>query len=599
MDELQPGALIDERYIVEAEIGRGGMAIVYRVRHAQLGTLAALKLLTMPATSIQKRLMHEGRVQAALQHPNIVSVSDVVVHNNAPGLVMEYVRGPSLDDFLLQRRPTVEQADELAAGILKGVAAAHAHGLIHRDLKPANIMLSITDTGLIPKVTDFGLVKVLEGDSSNSKTRSGVAMGTPSYMAPEQISDAKSVDVRADIFSLGAILYELVSSVRTFDDEDMFKVFSAIVGGNYRPIQEYVPELPERMIAAIDGALIPDRESRIPDVLRLLAVWSGQESADGTKLNENQAPATWGKDFLDDISNMGAGGETTAESLRRSLQGALPTQSPRSVHQTGSTVAPHPSDIAANQRTQSTMAPIPGMLDTLQETQAGPARPDHAPEPEPAPPAKTSSKAMVPLLLIGGLFFVGLMAAGTVGGAMALGMFDDDTPTNVPVDTDPPAPDPVPVPDPTPEPVPTPDPEPTTPEPTTPEPTTPQPVAPTPPPSPVPVAAPQPVPVPVPEPVETPDPVAPVPVAAPVPVDVPDPSPPPKVYVSGGGVTVRFLNSHGTSTIPEKLTAGTYKVVAFFQPQVPTTVGTLSLKNGDSYQVRCSKSQSVCKIKGP
>ncbi|MCB9672087.1 MAG: serine/threonine protein kinase [Alphaproteobacteria bacterium] len=617
MEDLEPGALIDDRYIVEAEIGRGGMAVVYRVRHAQLGTLAALKLLTMPATSVQKRLMHEGRVQAALQHPNIVSVSDVVVHENAPGLVMEYVRGPSLDDFLVKRKPTVEQADELADGILKGVAAAHAHGLIHRDLKPANIMLAITDTGLIPKVTDFGLVKVLQGDMSNSKTRSGVAMGTPSYMAPEQISDAKNVDVRADIFSLGAILYELVSSVRTFDHEDMFQVFSAIMSGEFRPIRELVPEIPDRMVAAIEGALIPDRDQRIPDVLRLLAVWRGEETADGTRLKDTSGASPWNKEFLDEISTLGAGGESTAESLRRSLQGDLPTQSPRKVqeevkrreNETGETFYPAEGDTGgrrvSDDKTQHTMAPIPGSEATLPASQqrlpprpqgqeAAAVAPVVAAEPaEPAPPAR-SSMALAPLAAVGGLLLVGLLAGATVGGAFMMGAFDGPAvPDPVPAVPEPVVPDPEPV---------APDPEPVAPAPE-PVPEAPKPTAPVP----APVA---PVPAPVaPTPVPEPAPVAPVPVAPePAPV-APEPAPvapapepvaevkPPFVSVSDGGVTVRFLNAHGTPVVPEKLTAGTWKVVAIYDAlATPTDVGELVLKDGDIVQVRCNKANQICKI---
>lgn len=611
MEDLTPGSLIDERYIVEAEIGRGGMAVVYRVRHAQLGTLAALKLLTMPATSIQKRLMHEGRVQAALQHPNIVSVSDVVVHNNAPGLVMEYVRGPSLDDFLINRRPTVEQADELADGILKGVAAAHAHGLIHRDLKPANIMLSITDTGLIPKVTDFGLVKVLEGDTSMSKTRSGVAMGTPSYMAPEQISDAKNVDVRADIFSLGAILYELLSSHRTFDHEDMFQVFTRIMNADFKPIQEFVPGIPDRMAHAIEGALVVDRDERIPDVKRLLAVWRGEQRADGTQLKEGSAEALWSNDFLEEISSMGAGGETTAESLRRSLKGDLPTQNQRRVkspdHQTAETVYPNqgaaerPQTDPTTAQTQHTMAPVVGSEQTLPPSSQGRGAfvPESTPPVESAPPAAEPSATkkgppILPLVFGGGLLF--FLAVGGAAGA-ALMLKGDPTPTAapVPVTADPlPTPDPD-VPDPTPV---APDPAPVAPDPTpvAPDPAPvapdPAPVAPEPDPVPAPVV-PDPAP-PVPEPAPVVEPVAPEPTA-------PEPAPaadPPFVSISSGGATVRFLDAHNTSVVPSKLSAGTWKVVAIFEPLGPVVpIETIELKDGDIVQVTCSAPRQLCKIK--
>ncbi|MEZ4319648.1 MAG: protein kinase [Myxococcota bacterium] len=650
MSDLQPGTLIDNRYLVEAEIGRGGMAAVYRVRHAQLGTLAALKVLTLPAASIQQRLMHEGRVQAALQHPNIVSVSDVVVHNGAPGLVMEYVRGPSLDDFLLRRKLTIEQADEIAQGVLRGVGAAHAHGLIHRDLKPANIMLAITAQGLVPKVTDFGLVKMIMGEEDGmSKTRSGVAMGTPSYMAPEQISDAKKVDKRADIFSLGAILYEIVSSERTFDGNDMFKIFSAIVGGQYTPIREHCPDLPERMVRAIEGALTPDREERIDSVETLLAIWQGHSDAAGAAASSR---GPWDADLLREASTMGAGGESTADALKRSFKGNTPPptgeQPAFDPQRTGQTFTPHDNDQetiyedelaeeagAALARTQSTMAPMPGMFDDPMP--ASVQRPPSAGVPRPAPPETDDSETVLPeeravvpaspstesvpagprdsrtvdresdgrsplpLLAIGGVvvFLAGIVLVG--GGAWATGMFTPAVP---------PEPHPVEV-------LPTPDPvEPVVPELPGPEPVasptpTPTPVAPSPTPVPTPTptvptptpTAPAPTPDPVPDPEPAPVPIEPVPVAEPAPAPVPEPTPepaaaPPQVWIDSGGITVALRKQNGLPADLEALTPGTYQVVAFFTtPSEPFDQGEITIAPGEIWQVRCVPNLRRCTIK--
>ncbi|MCA9566574.1 MAG: protein kinase, partial [Myxococcales bacterium] len=131
--ELATGATVD-RYVVEGVLGEGGMAIVYLCRHVQLGTKHALKLLTMSSRAIKERLVQEGQVQASLRHPNIVAVTDIIVVNGAPGLVMEYIEGPSLDDLLDQQTLTYEQADVLVEGLLRGVAHAHSRGLVHRDL---------------------------------------------------------------------------------------------------------------------------------------------------------------------------------------------------------------------------------------------------------------------------------------------------------------------------------------------------------------------------------------------------------------------------------------------------------------------------------
>jgi serine/threonine protein kinase len=271
---IQPGTII-ERYVIESVLGRGGMAEVYAARHTQLGSLHALKILTNPSADVRDRLLTEGRVQANLRHPNIVNVTDVVHYMGSPGLVMEYIAGPTLGDMLNKTRFALPLADRLVRGILNGVAAAHEHGLIHRDLKPANILMDIIDGELVPKVADFGLVKVLSGEHAldHSMTRSGVAMGTPAFMAPEQIRDTKNVDLRADLFSLGAILYEIVTGQRAFQGADMMDIFTAIVSGDMTPTHKTTSDLPTRMADAIQWALQVDLEERVPSCKVLLETW--------------------------------------------------------------------------------------------------------------------------------------------------------------------------------------------------------------------------------------------------------------------------------------------------------------------------------------
>ena len=276
--QLTTGSVVD-RYTVDGILGEGGMAVVYRVRHNQLGTHHALKVLTIASAQIAKRLVQEGRVQATLRHPNIVAVTDIVDLGGSPGLIMELVNGPSLDDFLVRESLSLEQVDALAAGILAGVASAHAQDLIHRDLKPANIMLSITPSGLVPKVTDFGLAKLLTGGGESSSTRTGSTMGTPHYMSPEQIRDSKNVGLPADVFSLGAILYEMVTQQRAFEGEDLLAIFNAVANGEYTPVRELRPEIPDRMERAIVGALKVDLADRIASVAELQAIWAGGETA--------------------------------------------------------------------------------------------------------------------------------------------------------------------------------------------------------------------------------------------------------------------------------------------------------------------------------
>lgn len=272
---LQSGTAVD-RYDVEALLGEGGMAEVYRVRHRTLGSTHALKVLKLEVPGIRERLVQEGQLQATLRHANVVAVTDVVDIDGRPGLVMEYIAGPTLELWLRQHQPTLEETEELFLGILAGVARAHRIGLVHRDLKPGNVLLEETDEGVIPKVTDFGLAKVLVEQGGILRTRSGVPMGTPAYMAPEQVRDASNVDQRADIFALGAILYELVVGVPPFDAPDALTIFGRLARGEYQPPEALVPTLPERFRRAIKGCLAIEREDRIPDCSALRDLFVGQ-----------------------------------------------------------------------------------------------------------------------------------------------------------------------------------------------------------------------------------------------------------------------------------------------------------------------------------
>ena len=263
---LRIGETID-RYTVEALIGQGGMAAVYRAKHNALDSLHAVKILFITAPIIRRRLMQEGKVQANLRHPNIVAVTDVLEIQGAPALVMEYVDGPALDQWLKQNKPTLDESLYLFRGILRGVMEAHERGVIHRDLKPANVMLAPTNEGLVPKVTDFGLVKSLS--DQRGKTETGMAMGTPEYMAPEQIRDASDVDQRVDMFALGCILYELVCHRRAFAGPDNVAVFNAIVEGKYPPPRKYNDALPRNILMAIRWLLETDRQRRLSSCVEL------------------------------------------------------------------------------------------------------------------------------------------------------------------------------------------------------------------------------------------------------------------------------------------------------------------------------------------
>ncbi|MCB9695098.1 MAG: serine/threonine protein kinase [Alphaproteobacteria bacterium] len=289
--DVRPGTVIDKFEVVEL-LGQGAMASVYLVRHRHLDAPYALKVLQIQRPEVAERLLTEGRVQAGLRHPNVVGVSDVILVNGQPGLVLEFVDGPTLERFIKDYGPLdIPAIDHIGLSIAKGLRAAHRAGHLHRDLKPANILMDYLDDQWIPKIADFGLAKFLfgGGDGEVSVTRTGQIMGSPTFMSPEQCRDAKSVDQRADVFALGAVLYELATGQRCFDAPDVVQVFARIVSGAFVPVIDLRPDLPRRMVMAIHGALVVDPAHRIPDVDTFMAVWEGRQHFEANQQDVTQS----------------------------------------------------------------------------------------------------------------------------------------------------------------------------------------------------------------------------------------------------------------------------------------------------------------------
>jgi serine/threonine-protein kinase len=577
--ELAVGTDIDGRYLVEGHIGSGGMAEVYRVRHHHLGSLYALKVLTMTKRAVQRRLMQEGRVQAALQHPNIVRVSDLFLIGDAPCLVMEYVRGPALDAFLPHWTFTHAQLDAVVEGVLDGVGAAHALGLIHRDLKPANVMLDPTPTGLVPKVADFGLVKMVvgEGDGVGDQTRTGATMGTPAYMPPEQVLDAKNVDHRADIWSLGALFYELLTGSRPFDGENIYEIFERVSAGKYLPVRALVPDAPERMVRAIEGALVVDREARWPSVEALKGAW----------LEGAPAPSgpVWPEEALRLARELGGEPEETGQALERSFREGEEVQA-------GGTLAAqifNTFDDLEDLPAFDTIAPGASQLPEDDSSLRSAA--EIAPA---TPPARRR-----------GLAWIGIGLVGAIGVAGALLHASGERPTpSEPGEavTRPALAEPRARPEEAPSPAPE---EPAPPPPDAPASSdgTPSVGAPEARPEPPPGEADAPAPT---EPAAAPPEVETADEPAPAPAEVaaleapasPAPAPPrvPLLTVDAD-VTVRLLDGQGRSYEPDQAPEGHYDVVAFFEEGTPEPQGEITLEAGASPIIRCRKSLAACRIR--
>ena len=188
-------------------IGRGGMGIVYRAKQTPLGRVVAVKVLTrLSGTELEERFAREARLLSQLDHPGIVTLHDFGLHEGIPYFVMEHVDGTSLRE-ILKPRPEPRRALELAEEVLAILAFAHARGIVHRDIKPENVLV---DASGRVKVTDFGLAK-FGAEGEERLTRTGAVMGTPAYMAPEQIERPGEVDARADLYAVGVVLYEMLT----------------------------------------------------------------------------------------------------------------------------------------------------------------------------------------------------------------------------------------------------------------------------------------------------------------------------------------------------------------------------------------------------
>ena len=216
-------------YDLLGELGRGGMGVVYKARDQKLKRVVALKMILSGAHASDEdmqRFQIEAEAVARLQHPNIVQIYEVAEHEGRPYIALEYAAGGSLDQKISGTPQNAEESARLIETLARAIELAHQQEIIHRDLKPANILL--TEEGE-PKITDFGLAKRLDEDSS--QTKSGAVMGTPSYMAPEQAaSSAKTLGPAADTYALGAILYHMLTGRPPFQAETQLDTIMQVIG---------------------------------------------------------------------------------------------------------------------------------------------------------------------------------------------------------------------------------------------------------------------------------------------------------------------------------------------------------------------------------
>ena len=276
----QAGETIQERFSVLGPLGRGGMASVFVARHLQLDTIVALKVLDRVSPSIRARLMREARLQANLRHDHIVEVLDVVVVDGYTVVIMRYAEGGSLagllDHCLEDGLPglPVDTWIEAARQLLAGLAAAHAQGVVHRDLKPDNLLLARKGARWVVQIADFGIAKAVhQEEDGGPRTRTHAAMGTPEFMAPEQVTDAASVTSAADIFAVGTTLYALAVGDSPFVGRDTLDTMIRVRDHTPTALRQCRPDLPAGLCRIVEVALNKAPGDRWADAATMLAAW--------------------------------------------------------------------------------------------------------------------------------------------------------------------------------------------------------------------------------------------------------------------------------------------------------------------------------------
>lgn len=265
---LEQGECIGQ-YTIINWLGDGGMASVY-LAEDPTSQRVALKIIAHLGEITQARIEREARVQMQFKHPHIVPMTRLFEHQGTWVMVMEYISGGSLTEWLTTA-PTLEQRLRVFEQLCHATAYAHQHGVVHRDLKPSNVLFrdpqSRTPHAL---VTDFGIAKSLQHDQDTLHTRTGVILGTPGYMAPEQFQAGEPIDQRADIYALGVILYEFCCDVRPFTGQDIFEIAAQCKAGRYTHPLKHAPKLDPQYAQIIETCLRVDPNQRFEHVEALL-----------------------------------------------------------------------------------------------------------------------------------------------------------------------------------------------------------------------------------------------------------------------------------------------------------------------------------------
>jgi serine/threonine protein kinase len=260
------------------------MGTVWSATHTVTRARVALKLLDARSgarAELRQRFIAEARAASAIDHPNVIAVHDVFeLDDGTPVMVLDLLEGETLAARLARtERLSLAQTAAVIVPVIDAVMAAHRQGIVHRDLKPDNVFLErAADGAETPKVLDFGIAKLLDDDGDRVVTGTGMTLGTPGYMSPEQGFGEKDIDARADVWALGVILYECLSGVRPVEGDNLGQYLKRLMNDAITPLEVLEPELPQRVHSVVGRMLAVDRDERLIELGEVIRTLEGGSS---------------------------------------------------------------------------------------------------------------------------------------------------------------------------------------------------------------------------------------------------------------------------------------------------------------------------------
>lgn len=288
---LNRGDIVGGTCRIEERLASSEMSVLYRAFHVGLERMVVVKILhdaVVENAEAVARFRREARLMSRMKSDHTAKVLDVGTHEGSPFIVMELLEGADLAYLMKQVGSlSLKQASDLVLQICEALAVAHAHGIVHRDLKPGNVFVSVLAGGALRvTIIDFGIAKAFArregngGGDSDDVTRTSSLLGSPRYMAPEQVAQHSHIDERADIWALGILFQEILTGQRVFDADNVVSMLMAIVEKAPIPLRRYMPDAPDEICATIESALVKDRAQRLPNILTFAARVAPFASAD-------------------------------------------------------------------------------------------------------------------------------------------------------------------------------------------------------------------------------------------------------------------------------------------------------------------------------